>query len=70
MSPHPSQWYANLKVFGRWVGWMEDPHAFARPNLQIAIRPVPTAKRRKETVAAGTWIPRTVTISRGGAGPT
>jgi hypothetical protein len=31
-------WYPDPKVPGRSVGWIEQPHAFARPTLQIAIQ--------------------------------
>ncbi len=33
-----TEWYPDPKVPGRFVGWVEEPHSFARPTLQVAIR--------------------------------
>lgn len=41
-----TQWYPDPKVTDREVGWIEQPHSYARPTRQLALR-----KRR----AQGTW---------------
>ncbi len=33
-----TSWYADPKIAGREVGWVETPHAYARPTRQLGIR--------------------------------
>lgn len=44
-----SQWYPDPKVPGRQVGWVEQPHPFARPTMQVAIRTVHADPNKKPT---------------------
>jgi len=45
-----TRWYPDPKVPGRSVGWVEEPHPFARPTLQIAVRSEREGKKRTERV--------------------
>ena len=45
-----ARWYPDPKVPGRYVGWVEEPHPFARPTLQVAVRTEREGKEPKHRV--------------------
>ena len=45
-----TKWYPDSKVPGRFVGWVEKPHPFARPTLQIVVRSERAGKKPTERV--------------------
>jgi hypothetical protein len=42
-------WYSDPKVSSRTVGWVEQPHAFARPTTQVAVRSTRERKGKQVT---------------------
>jgi hypothetical protein len=64
-----TQWYPDPKVPTRCVGWVQAPHAFACPTLQIAVRSVQTVagkERRSERILVTSLKPHEVISMMGG----
>lgn len=64
-----TEWYPDPKVPTRYVGWVQAPHAFARPTLQVAVRSVRTVAgkaRRTERILVAALTPQEVVSMTGG----